>query len=116
MIVKPYRTFSYICTLDKNEEDSTVLSKLRSIVKEFNKHSDAKFRIELKGRLGKDNPNAQKYKDACARRWCNDAYSRIRLEDAAHVDVYVHSREWKIGSKAAAIEPIIRSMLKSAIS
>ena len=44
--------------------------------------------VKLQGRLGKDNPNADRY--SSKRRY--NAYQCIRLADAAFADVYVYER------------------------
>lgn len=42
------------------------------------------YRVSLKGRLGKNNPNASKY----AKRYCY----HIAMADATRIDVYIHER------------------------
>jgi len=51
-------------------------------------------RVVLKGRLGKDNPNAPLYRRG-GKLWRYSAQT-IRVEHAAHVDVYVNEyyRDW----------------------
>lgn len=71
----------------KNQWDMDALAALRKRVKSFNDLNGItgpnRFRVCLRPRLGKDNPNAYKYR---ARR----SWQMIRLEDAAHVDVYIY--------------------------
>ena len=59
-------------------------------------HKGSGNRVVLKGRLGKDNPNAQKYKDAAkankGRGYGAHAYQTIKKSDAAHHDVYVYKK------------------------
>lgn len=59
-------------------------------------HKGSSNRVVLKGRLGKDNPNAQKYKDAAkankGRGYGAHAYQTIKKSDAAHHDVYVYKK------------------------
>jgi hypothetical protein len=60
------------------------------------KHKGTSQRVVLKGRLGKDNPSAQKYKDAAkankGRGYGASAYQTIKKADAAHHDVYVYRK------------------------
>lgn len=51
-------------------------------------------RVVLRGRLGKDNPNAPLYRRG-GKLWRYSSQT-IRVEHAAHVDVYVHEyyRDW----------------------
>ena len=59
----------------------------RALVKEYNKNRPEghhALRIALQGRLGKNNPNAYKYK--------NQAGGRVLLSDAVCAGVYVWTR------------------------
>ena len=93
---------AYVMTVDlQDETDMMWLSNLRKKVKEMNKFRRAhdlntkydycskklvksRTKIEVNGRLGKDNPNAYKYRTG---RW--NRHQRILLGDARFADVYV---------------------------
>ena len=94
MEIKPHRTSSYRFTVDlSNLEDMQVLKQLRESVSHSNKSETKQHRVELKGRLGKNNPKAEKYRVLNQGRGrIYSPYSRIRLEDAAYVDVYINRR------------------------
>jgi hypothetical protein len=65
------------------------MAELKKSVSEKNKEGDEKHYIKIQGRMGKDNPNAQKYKDK-PQNW--GKYQAISLPDASHGDVYVYKR------------------------
>lgn len=75
-----------------DEESEKKLQDLKDSVKGTSQ------RVLMKGRLGKDNPNAQKYKDAAAaakkhgKTYGAAAYQTIRKADAKHFDIYVHNK------------------------
>ncbi len=76
-------------------ESERKLAKLKSVVSDHNKTSDFKLRVLAKGRMGKDNPNAEKYKrDHTGRtaRPNSHGYQTITLSDAKHHDLYVAPR------------------------
>ena len=96
MEIKSNRTEAYRFTIDlRDENDMKYLHDFRGMVKSSNKISKLKHRVELKGRLGKNNPNSQKYRDDYNHRgpgWKQGAYQRIRLEDAQFADVYLYEK------------------------
>lgn len=67
-----------------------MLKSLRASVSDYNKVSNHKLRVCVKGRLGKNNPNAAKYKTLAKQKW--NAFQTIHLQDAAYFDVYVQAR------------------------
>jgi hypothetical protein len=73
---------SYMFTVtDKNDEKVVML-------KEMLKATDAAKRVVFKGRLGKNNPAAIKYKNSNS----YNPYSYIKHEDASRFDVYVYEK------------------------
>lgn len=86
------RSDSYVATIDRNNFDhAELLHELKLITKIFNKHSNFNFRVQIVGRLGKNNPNASKYKNNFYH--CYRPYSKIRVADASRFDIYVYRRE-----------------------
>ena len=120
------RTSAYVCTLDpKSEADMDKLAIIRATVKASNANlrwldvtgqygpEQKRLRVCVKGRLGKNNPNAEKYRAKRCIRGPNGGLliesmpngdknyvtepgaidtSGIRLEDAARYDVYIQTR------------------------
>ena len=69
---------------DGDVESHFRLADLRKAVKSINRLSkDKKFRVEVRGRLGKYNPAYQEYKTKTG---------YIRLIDATRWDVYLYER------------------------
>ena len=62
--------------------DDTGLVNYRNAIAVMNANSDSKYRVDVKPRLGKDNPNAGFYKN-------KRSYHTIRMEHGSHFDVYV---------------------------
>ncbi len=95
---------AYIATIDPTDEtDQSWLKQLRKQVSQMNKfrkeHELDTFwsrggnglmrkatRVTLKPRIGKNNPNREKYRTRSG--WLN--YQTVYLEDAQRIDVYVH--------------------------
>ena len=50
-----------------------------------------RIKVSANGRLGKDNPNAYKYRSKHTGKSYPGSHQRIRLEDASHADIYVHT-------------------------
>ena len=71
-----------------------VVTKLRELVKEYNKNLRAgkligsQVRVAVKGRLGKNSRFAYKYREG---RGCSP-YQTIYLKDAASADIYIYYR------------------------
>ena len=103
------RSDAYVRTvyLD-NEEDIEWLRNFRSMISiknSFNrKHGLSRvwssylgklvytrIKVSANGRLGKDNPNASKYRSRHTGKSYPGSHQRILLEDAAHADIYVHT-------------------------
>jgi hypothetical protein len=87
MIITSKNRYStdYRFTIDlTNPTDVFVLDQLKAYVKQVNKNSYVKQRVCLKGRLGKDNLAAPKYKN----KFCVS----IAKSDAQRFDVYVYDR------------------------
>lgn len=99
MITK--RTSSgYVFTADPLSSDSMqqinlVQASVRA-VNTLNKltSNPKRFRVSLKGRLGRNNPAAIKYRRLPSLNYypCTSPYRTIKLADAQRIDVYVHSR------------------------
>jgi hypothetical protein len=97
--MKKNRARNYRTTVNNDAEGKAELNKIRLETKIFNAEEKLKAlkdssyrpivkRISVYGRLGKNNPNAHKYRTA-NRYSFNNAYARIRIEDAATLDIYV---------------------------
>lgn len=82
------RTSAFVFTHKPGDAASEKkLADLKNYVKMHNAlQKGTPKRVSLKGRLGKDNPNAGNYK---GKAW---GHQTIRKADAAHFDVYVHDR------------------------
>lgn len=87
------RSDQYIGTFQCNDpDDMDELATLRRLVKNLNKMVaqagyEYKFRLDVMGRLGPDNPNAYKYR---GRGYNSHQY--IKIGDAASVDAYIRRR------------------------
>jgi hypothetical protein len=67
------------------------VEKLKAKIKSEDEKEGTKRRVTLQGRMGKDNPNADKYKRGGPEfRRGSHAHQRIKLGDAQHADIYVH--------------------------
>ena len=90
--MKKERVFNYQFTgYDGDVESHMRLAELRKAIKTINKLSngllDKKFRVEVRGRLGKYNPAYEEsYKNT------RNGTSYIRLADATRWDVYLYER------------------------
>jgi hypothetical protein len=76
---------------DGNPVNAEELDELRRKVSLTNKMDGTSLYVKLHGRLGKDNPNAWKYRAL----YNGGIYGRaqcVRLADATHADVYVYVR------------------------
>lgn len=88
----------YVVTIETNNFDhAELLHELKLITKIFNKHSNFNFRIQRVGRLGKNNPNAIKYKNNVYKNY--HGYGKIRVADAAKFDLYLYNRDIDYSSK-----------------
>lgn len=77
------RTDAYRCTVQS--KDSPEVEKVRQEVKDLNQRNTNphfRWRVSIKGRLGKDNPYKDLYKN-------RSVYSVLH-EHSQHFDVYVH--------------------------
>lgn len=90
------RTNSYQFTVEMKDGKPVTktesLAELREEVAMTNGIFQTQFYVKLQGRLGKNNPNAWKYKS----RRNGGIYGRaqcVRLADAAFADVYVYGRD-----------------------
>jgi hypothetical protein len=80
------RTENYVMTIDpKSTVEMEQLASIRATVKTLNKINKQSFRVSVKGRLGKNNPAAVKYK--------NMGIVTIALADAVRYDIYIHNRK-----------------------
>lgn len=87
-------TADVLCA-DSMQEINIVQRTVRAINARNKLIGDPKrFRVSLKGRLGRNNPNAIKYRSRVGvpSIWRASPYQTIRLCDAARIDVYVHAR------------------------
>lgn len=93
MRVDPYReSEAYIGTFDlKDQSDLATIRYLRNLIMRHNKCSSQKGSIAIRGRLGENNPNAFKYRVGPKREY--NTYRNIKLEDAAHADVYIYDKK-----------------------
>ena len=88
--MKKSRVFNYQFTgYDGDTESHMRLAELRKAVKTINKlaNGSKKFRVEVRGRLGKYNPA---YEESYKNTWNGTSY--IRLADATRWDVYLYER------------------------
>ena len=96
---------NYVFTANaKSADDLAKIETLRQTVKAINHmqcqyekdvgQTQARYRVCLRGRLGKNNPNARKYQERQKNYTGYGArpYQMIRLSDAAFFDVYVYER------------------------
>lgn len=91
------RSENYQFTAKAGDKDGERrIKRLKDVVHAF---APNKFQVKSRGRLGKDNPNAQKYKDRAkeskdvrSRVGGVHAYHDIDKKDAAHHDVYLRQR------------------------
>lgn len=65
------------------------INDLKAKVRADNAKEGTKNKVILQGRLGKDNPNASKYKSKSTGKSFPGSHQRIKLGDASHADVYV---------------------------
>lgn len=65
------------------------ITALKAKVRADNAEEGTKKKVILQGRLGKDNPNASKYKSKYTGKSFPGSHQRIKLGDASHADVYV---------------------------
>lgn len=91
------RTDAYIGTFHYSDAaDMLQLEEVRKMVSNLNKSlkSDGykyRFRVSLRGRLGKNNPNAEKYRAGGRYKYFGSHnYQMIKLADAQYVDAYIH--------------------------
>ena len=92
------RTDSYIGTFNNDIAGLAPVADLRKFVTYMNKMLkqeglNHQYYIKLQGRLGKDNPNAWKYRQGCG--WSKGGYGScqsVRLPDAAYADAYIYKR------------------------
>ena len=88
--MKKSRVFNYQFTGYEGDTESYMrLAELRKAVKAINKlaNGSKKFRVEVRGRLGKYNPA---YEESYKNTWNGTSY--IRLADATRWDVYLYER------------------------
>lgn len=97
-VVKKDRSSTYRFSVNNNENGKKEIADIRLAAKIFNAEERLNAmknpgyvpkirKVALFGRLGKNNPNAEIYKERNRGSWRNP-YQRIALEDAATIDVY----------------------------
>jgi hypothetical protein len=83
------RTDAYEFTFHPTDwNDIKRLREFKQLVKNHNKNSSQKLYVKMQGRLGKDNPSADKYRGKGF-----NAYQTIRKADASYFDVYLYERK-----------------------
>ena len=90
-----HRSTTYVGTVTNDVQGLERIQAAREVIRDFNKSlaasgSNKRFRVTVKGRLGKNNPNAHHYRRGGKhfRRSSID----IRAEHSTHFDIYVHRR------------------------
>ena len=90
-----HRTTSYVGTVTNDDRGLDRIEAAREVIRALNKSlatsgSHKRYRVTVRGRLGKDNPNAHHYR----RGGKHYRYSSIdiRAEHSTHFDVYVQRR------------------------
>ena len=89
------RTDAYLGTVDHHSAiGKHIVDSLRRECKRRNKLSPSHVKryVKLQGRLGKDNPNADKYRDRGKYCFGSHSHQCIKLADAAHADIYIYRR------------------------
>ena len=77
-------SWNYVMTAHTGcASDMLEIENIRKAVRIINKMSDKKFRVELRGRYGKKNPNYNAYRAKIG---------SVPLADAERIDVYVYER------------------------
>ena len=98
--MKEGRSGTYLGTVDhKSRTGKLIVEAMRREWKRRGNLEGKGYRVVLKGRMGKDNPNAFKYSVAAKPKWSwsartfgSHSHQTIRLDDAAHADIYVYRR------------------------
>ena len=82
LVMKPYKSPNYLFTYQPNDpRDDAIVQDLRDFFRQVNASGFlGRYRVSFSARLGKANPYHWKYQ--------NRFRPRLRLEDAAFVDVY----------------------------
>lgn len=83
------RTSNYAMTLHGKEGEHSKLKAIKSYVRMHNKSSDTTKRLNYKDRLGRNNPNAEHYRNAVHR--------SVKRGHGQRTDVYVHVDSSKLG-------------------
>lgn len=85
------RTSNYLTTIQNpnSEISKKTIAAVRSGITSINysallSNNPKRLRVTVRGRLGKNNPHAYKYK--------NVQFRNIPLNEAQHVDIYIHDR------------------------
>lgn len=93
--MNPRISNDYVTTVDHHsEEGKSFIAALRKSVKADNDlTSDHPRRVCLKGRMGKNNPNAYKYsvKGNKSSWFGSHSHQTIKLADAAKADIYIYN-------------------------
>lgn len=85
------RTDTYVDTVDMNDPSAVhYIALVRKTVRLSNRRSDQKFFVRVRGRLGKNNPNAELYRvgGPLYQPACED----IKLQHATRADIYISPR------------------------
>lgn len=81
----------YFDTVDLADPNATVyLSLIRQTVRKSNRRGPGRFGVRVRGRLGKNNPNAPLY-SVGGPKW-RQCGQEIDFADATRVDVYIYPR------------------------
>ncbi len=111
MTIHPNRTESYRFSVTNDNTGRAHIAQLKNEIRIFNLEQKIKAlkdssyirqvsKIDIFGRLGKNNANAQKYRDAAKTQrntwgFGASAYQRIDLADASTLDVYVRTHNYQ---------------------
>jgi hypothetical protein len=86
---------SFVTTVDHHsEEGKDLIAAIRKYIKSDDKERGLSRRVCLKGRMGKNNPNAYKYsiKNIAPPCYGTHSHQTIKLSDALKADVYIYDR------------------------
>lgn len=87
---------SYVTTVDHHsEKGKALIAALRKYVKAEDEYTEGpQRRVCIKGRMGKNNPNAYKYsiKGKQVSWYGSHSHQTVKLADAARADIYIYNR------------------------
>jgi len=86
---------SFVTTVDHHsEEGKDLITALRKYIKSDDKERGLSRRVCVKGRMGKNNPNAYKYsvKNTARLGYGGHSHQTIKLLDALKADLYIYDK------------------------